>query len=355
LSHSFSQLRQFLCPEKDKDDQQNNDQIWPCQIHKAREQAHNLYFNIRPPAEVAREFGGEGAGQLALRAAINPESFRGWPHKEAVRMTSWTRRFCIWLDVALSMRSSAKQPIVGPMNFFDDRALNRRVVVRAGQGNHLFFPGERINHQALKFRRNDLVVFGEEKNCAGMSSFCVGDAIEFAWNLEGDGSGQQPKIPPAVVAQDYLAQWWRIVENETADFAIGRHVHCHRAPDACAKNEDRLVSGFRLHRIEGGKCGGRHSFQTCWAGAAAEAGIIHSPDFNSAFAEGVGFERNPSFRAIGVAVETQNVSIDMIALLCKRGRRGPDFQFAILEWNDLPRCAVRVYALSCGKKDEAIG
>src|SRR6476659_4388037 len=75
LSHSLSQLRQFLCPEKDKDDQQNNDQIWPCQIHKAREQAHNLYFNIRPPAEVAREFGGEGAGQLARWAAINPKAF----------------------------------------------------------------------------------------------------------------------------------------------------------------------------------------------------------------------------------------------------------------------------------------
>ena len=54
LSHSFSQLRQFLCPEKDKDDQQNNDQIWPCQIHEAREQAHNMCLNIRPPGKVAR-------------------------------------------------------------------------------------------------------------------------------------------------------------------------------------------------------------------------------------------------------------------------------------------------------------
>jgi hypothetical protein len=54
LSHSFSQLRQFLCPEKDKDDQQYNDQIWPRQIHKAREQAHNVCLNIRLSVKVAR-------------------------------------------------------------------------------------------------------------------------------------------------------------------------------------------------------------------------------------------------------------------------------------------------------------
>src|SRR5438874_12106856 len=241
------------------------------------------------------------------------------------------------------------------MNFCHDRAFNRRVVVGAGQGDHLFLSDERIDHQTLKFWWNDLVVFGEKENCRGMNSFCIGDAIECAWNLQGDGSGQEPQVPPAVVAQDYLAQWRRIMKNKATNAAIGRDVHCYRAPNARAKNEDRLVYSFRLQRIEGGKCGGRHSFQTCWAGAAAEAGIIHSPNFDGAFAEGVGFERNPSFRAIGVAVETQNVGIDMIALLCERGTRGPDFQFAILEWNSLPRCALRIDALSCGKKDELIG
>ena len=121
------------------------------------------------------------------------------------------------------------------------------------------------------------------------------------------------------------------------------------------KTKIALVPGFRLQYVEGDKCGGRHAFQTCWAGAAAEAGIIHSPNFNSAFAEGVGFERNPSFRAIGVAVETQNVGIDMIALLREPRTRRPDCEFTILEWNGLPRCAVRIDGLGCGKKDEAIG
>ena len=70
-----------------------------------------------------------------------------------------------------------------------------------------------------------------------------------------------------------------------------------------------------------------------------------------AFAEGIGFERNPSFRAIGVAVETQHVGIDMITLLREPRTGRPDFQFAILKWNDLPRCAMRIDALSCGKKN----
>ena len=236
------------------------------------------------------------------------------------------------------------------MNFGDDRALNRRVMVSTGQGDHLFLSGERIDHQALKFWRNDLVVFGEKENCRRMNSFRIRDAIEFAWNLQRDRSGQEPKVPPAVVAQDYLAQWWRIVKNKTADFAVGRDVHCYRAPNTCAKNVDRRVPGFRLQRIEGGKCGGRHSLQTRWAGAAAEAGIIHSPNFNGAFAESVRVERNPSFRAIGVAVEAQDVGIDMIALSREPRTRRPDFEFTILEWNGLPRCAVRIDAMTSLEK-----
>ena len=129
------------------------------------------------------------------------------------------------------------------MNFFDDRALNRRVMVSTGQGDHLFLSGERIDHQTLKFWRNDLVVFGEKENCRRMNSFRIRDAIEFAWNLQRHRSGQELKVPPAVVAQDYLAQWWRIVKNKTADFAVGRDVHCYRAPNTRAK---RRSAGSRL-------------------------------------------------------------------------------------------------------------
>src|SRR6478736_2180137 len=136
------------------------------------------------------------------------------------------------------------------MNFCHDRALNRRVVVSTGQGDHLFLSGESIDHQALKFWRNDLVVFGEKENCRRMRSFRIRDALEFAWNLQRDRSGQEPKVPPTVVAQDYLAQWWGIVKNKTADFAVGRNVHCYCAPNTCAKNVDRRVRRKRPRRAQ---------------------------------------------------------------------------------------------------------
>src|SRR5258708_39287236 len=168
------------------------------------------------------------------------------------------------------------------MNFRHDRALNRRIVVGTGQCDHLFLSGERIDHQALKFWRNDLVVFGEKKNCRRINSFRIRDAIEVAWNLQRDRPGQEPKVPPAVVAQDYLAQWRRIVKNKTADFAVGRNVHCYRAPNTCAKNVDPRVPRSRLQRIEGGKCGGRHSPLKCWAGTYADTRIIPYPYFYAA-------------------------------------------------------------------------
>src|SRR4030095_17067588 len=112
----------------------------------------------------------------------------------------------------------------------------------------------------------------------------------------------------------------------------------------------RLVPAFGLQCIEAGKCSGRHSFQTCWAGAATEARIIHSPNFDGAFAECVGFKCEPSFRAIGVAVEEQNVGIDLIALLRESRTRGQDLEFTILEWNSFPYGAMRIDALGCGKK-----
>src|SRR5258705_9447436 len=170
------------------------------------------------------------------------------------------------------------------MNFCDDRAFNRRVMVSTGQGDHLFLSGERIDHQALKFWRNDLVVFGEKENCRRMNSFRIRDAIEVAWNLQRDRPGQEPKVPPAVVAQDYLAQWWRIVKNKTADFAVGRDVHCYRAPNTCAKNVDRRVPGFRLQRIEGGNSGGRRFLFKLLGPGCPEAGRNFFPKIYSAVA-----------------------------------------------------------------------
>src|SRR5437764_15322342 len=115
------------------------------------------------------------------------------------------------------------------MNVSHDSALNRGVMVRAGQGDHLFFSREGIDHQALKSWRHDLIVFGEKKNRGGTNSFCVRDTIEFARNLQSDWSGEEPEVPPTIVAQDDLAQRSRIVKNKTANFAIGCDTHCYRA------------------------------------------------------------------------------------------------------------------------------
>ena len=69
------------------------------------------------------------------------------------------------------------------MNFAQDRALNRRIVISARQWDHLFCPGERIDHKALKLWGNNFVILGQQKNCGRIDPFCIGDTIEIARNL----------------------------------------------------------------------------------------------------------------------------------------------------------------------------
>ena len=86
------------------------------------------------------------------------------------------------------------------MNFSHDRAFERRIVICAGQWDHALLAGEGINDQALKFWGNDLVILGQKENSGRMNVLCVGKTVEIAWDSQGDRSGQEPKIPPAVVA-----------------------------------------------------------------------------------------------------------------------------------------------------------
>ena len=73
-------------------------------------------------------------------------------------------------------------------------------MICAGQWDHLFLPGEGIDDQALKSWGNDFVILGQQKNSGRVNAFCIGNTIEVAWDLQGDRSGKEPKIPPAVVA-----------------------------------------------------------------------------------------------------------------------------------------------------------
>jgi len=56
LAHSTSKFRQLLRSEQDQDNQQDDDQVRPCQIHKTGDKAHALGFNIRLFPEVSRQF-----------------------------------------------------------------------------------------------------------------------------------------------------------------------------------------------------------------------------------------------------------------------------------------------------------
>ena len=40
LAHSACEFRQFFRSEQNKNDQEDNDQVWPCQVHEAGEEAH---------------------------------------------------------------------------------------------------------------------------------------------------------------------------------------------------------------------------------------------------------------------------------------------------------------------------
>src|SRR4026208_580218 len=55
LAHSTGKFRQLLRPEQDQDDQQDDDQVRPCQIHETGDKAHALPFNIRLFPQVSRQ------------------------------------------------------------------------------------------------------------------------------------------------------------------------------------------------------------------------------------------------------------------------------------------------------------
>ena len=78
------------------------------------------------------------------------------------------------------------------MNFSYDRAFDWRIVKRAGQWDHFFFPGEGIDDQMLKSWGNDFIIFSQKKNGWCMNAFCVGNTIEVPWNLQGNRPGEKP-------------------------------------------------------------------------------------------------------------------------------------------------------------------
>ena len=60
LAHATSELWQFLCSEQDQNNQQDDNQIRPCQVHETGEEAH-INTNIRLFPRLARDFRGAAA------------------------------------------------------------------------------------------------------------------------------------------------------------------------------------------------------------------------------------------------------------------------------------------------------
>ena len=82
--------------------------------------------------------------------------------------------------------------------------------------------------------------------------------------------------------------------------------------------------------------------------AAAEARIIHSPNFDGPVVPHLCFGRDPAIGAIGIAIESQNV--DWGCPRCSQlGSSRPDFQFAAFKWN---RLAHRLAPHQCGRRRE---
>ena len=55
LTHSTGKFRQLLCSEQDQDNQQDDDQVRPCQIHETGDKAHAVSLNIRLFPKVSRQ------------------------------------------------------------------------------------------------------------------------------------------------------------------------------------------------------------------------------------------------------------------------------------------------------------
>src|SRR6266496_5845277 len=77
-------------------------------------------------------------------------------------------------------------------------------------------------------------------------------------------------------------------------------------------------------------------------GAAAESGIIHSPDFNCAIVPCLDLSSGPMLSAIGIAIKTQNIKVCTTLLLRSTRLRNPNFQFSVVERNDFANGPTRI-------------
>src|SRR5207244_3713987 len=105
----------------------------------------------------------------------------------------------------------------------------------------------------------------------------VGGAVQFAGNLQGDGSGEEPQVPPAVVAEDQAADGGRVLQDQPGGGALGGDVEGGGGSERIAGEEDRFAVVDFGDVIVDGQGGGRDRAQLSAAVAAAVAGVIYHP------------------------------------------------------------------------------
>ena len=105
----------------------------------------------------------------------------------------------------------------------------------AAQRDRAFFSGVCLKDQPVKTRRDNFVLFRQQKNCRRATRSRVGDAVEVSWDLQRNRPGEQPQIPPAKLAQDNFAQRHRIMQNQSGDRTLCRDVKRSGCADARAE------------------------------------------------------------------------------------------------------------------------
>ena len=211
--------------------------------------------------------------------------------------------------------TSEQQPIKGIIQVCERCAFDRIVVISARKQNHALFTSVSLNHEPVKARRDHFIFFREQKDRGRMNRLRICNTVEISRNLQRDGTRQQPEIPPAKLTQDHLAERRRIMQDQSGNPSMRSNMERGGCAETRAVEHNWLAIRTTLQFVERRERCRPDPRKPRWPGAAAESGIIHSPDFDCSIVPFVGFRSYPALRAVRVAIEPQNVRIHAAILL----------------------------------------
>src|SRR5260370_5359078 len=139
------------------------------------------------------------------------------------------------------------------MQLRQGRALDRTVVISTAHRDYAFLASVGVNYQPMKTRRNHLISLRQQKNGRRVTRFGIRNTVEVPWNLQGNWAREQPEIPPAKLAQNYLPQRGRIVQDQSGNRPRRRYVEFSGAAEACAIDHNWSCVGVALQFIKRGE------------------------------------------------------------------------------------------------------